>query len=152
GHELPEVVYMLNELLVSMGRGRAATISILQLDPEAEQLEAISAGHLPPLLIESDGAVHALESHHGMPVGVRTGQRYHASSYRFPTGSSLPLCTDGLIERRGEPIDEGLQRLTTAARTAAQASDSSLADRVYRRLLDETPLEDDVALLAIETM
>ncbi|HEY2631763.1 MAG TPA: SpoIIE family protein phosphatase [Solirubrobacteraceae bacterium] len=152
GHELTEVVSMLNELLVSMGRNRGATLSILALDPETEELEAVIAGHLPPLLIEPDGRTRLLEQKHGLPVGVRLGHDYQACRYRFPTGSRLLLYTDGLIERRDESIDEGFQRLSVAARAAAERTDSSFADRVYRALLDETPLEDDVALLAIETM
>jgi serine phosphatase RsbU (regulator of sigma subunit)/anti-sigma regulatory factor (Ser/Thr protein kinase) len=152
GHKLTEVVSMLNELLVSMGRNRGATLSILELDPETEVLEAVNAGHLPPLLIQPDGHARLLEQKHGLPVGVRSGHDYQAFRHPFPTGSRLLLYTDGLIERRGESIDEGFQRLIAAARVAAGRTDSSLADRVYRALLDETPLEDDVALLAIEVM
>ncbi|MGH9920671.1 MAG: ATP-binding SpoIIE family protein phosphatase, partial [Nitrososphaerales archaeon] len=152
GHKLTDVVAMLNELLVSVGSNRGATLSILELDAEAEELDVVIAGHLPPVLIEPDGHTRLLEQKHGLPVGVRTGHGYHASRYSFPTGSSLLLYTDGLIERREEPIDEGFNRLIAAASAASQSTDSSLADRVYRALLDETPLEDDVALLAIETM
>jgi serine phosphatase RsbU (regulator of sigma subunit)/anti-sigma regulatory factor (Ser/Thr protein kinase) len=151
-HELTDVVAMLNDLLVSMDRNRGATLSIVELDPEAEELEAVTAGHLPPLLIEPDGRARLLEQRHGLPVGVRGGHAYLACRHPFPTGSRLLLYTDGLIERRGEPIDEGLRRLSAAAEVAARRADSSFADRVYRALLDETPLEDDVALLAIETV
>ena len=151
GHELTQVVSMLNELLVSMGRSRGATLSILALDPETEELEVVTAGHLPPLLIEPDGRARLLEQRPGLPVGVRGGHDYQSFSYPFPTGSGLLLYTDGLIERRDESIDAGLQRLAVAAEAAAQLADSPLADGVYRALLDETPLEDDVALLAIET-
>ncbi len=152
GHNLTEVVTMLNELLVSMGRSRGATLSIFELDPEAEELEAVIAGHLPPLLIEPDGYARLLEQTHGLPVGVRTGHDYHACRYPFPTGSRLLLYTDGLIERRDEPIDESFGRLTVVAQAAAQRTDSSFADRVYRALIDETPLEDDVAILSIEAV
>ena len=151
GHDLPTVISLLNELLVSMGRDRGATLSILQLDPETGELEVLTAGHLPPLLIDPQGQAILLEQPPGLPVGIGTGQRYHTRRYAFPAGSRLLLYTDGLIERRRESLDEGFERLKTAARAAAQASDSSFADRVYRALLDETPLEDDVALLAIET-
>ncbi len=151
GHKLTEVVTMLNDLLVSMGRNRGATLSILELDPEAEELEAVTAGHLPPLLIEPDGRPRLLEQRHGLPVGVRIGHAYEAFRYPFPTGSSLLLYTDGLIERRDESIDDGFQRLTAAALDAAEGTGSSLADRIYRALLDETPREDDIALLAVET-
>jgi anti-sigma regulatory factor (Ser/Thr protein kinase)/putative methionine-R-sulfoxide reductase with GAF domain len=152
GHRLTEVVEMLNELLVSMGRNRGATLAILELDPEAEELEVVTAGHLPPLLVEPDGRTRLLEHRHGLPVGVRMGHTYKSFRYPFPVGSRLLLYTDGLIERRRESIDDGFRRLIVAAQAAAKATDSSFADRVYRSLLDETPLEDDVALLAIETM
>ncbi len=152
GHKLTEVISMLNELLVSMGRSRGATLSILELDPEAEELEVVTAGHLPPLLIEPDGHTRLLEQTPGLPVGVRIGHAYQACRYPFPTGSRLLLYTDGLIERRDESIDEGFQRLTVAAQAAAGRVDSSFADCVYRALVDETPLEDDVALLAIEAL
>ncbi len=152
GHKLTVVISMLNELLVLMGRSRGATLSILELDPETEELEAVTAGHLPPLLVEPDGHTRLLEQTHGLPVGVRTGHQYQACRYPFPTGSRLLLYTDGLIERRDESIDEGFGRLTVAAQAAAQHTDSSFADRVYRALVDETPLEDDVALLAIESV
>ncbi len=82
-------------------------------------------------------------------MGVRIGHQYQASRYTFPTGSRLLLYTDGLIERRGESIDDGFQRLIVAVRAAARRTDSSFADRVYRALVDEAPLEDDVALLAV---
>jgi serine phosphatase RsbU (regulator of sigma subunit)/anti-sigma regulatory factor (Ser/Thr protein kinase) len=152
GHRLTEVIAMLNHLLVSMGRSRGATLSILELDSEAEELEVVTAGHPPPLMIQPDGHARLLEQKHGLPVGVRSGYDYHACRYPFPTGSRLLLYTDGLIERRGESIDEGFQRLIDAVQAAAQLTDSSFADRVYRALIDETPLEDDVALLAIEVV
>ena len=151
GHKLTEVISMLNELLVSMGSNRGATLCILELDPEAEELEAVIAGHLPPLLIEPDGHARLLEQT-ARPACRRAHRTpYDACRYPFPTGSRLLLYTDGLIERRDEPIDQGFERLLAAAETAARRSDSSFADRVYRALLDETLLEDDVALLAIET-
>jgi anti-sigma regulatory factor (Ser/Thr protein kinase)/putative methionine-R-sulfoxide reductase with GAF domain len=152
GHELTEVIAMLNELLISMGRSRGATLSILKLDPQTEELEAVIAGHLPPLLIEPDGRARFVEQRHGLPVGVRNGHDYEAFRYPFPTGSRLLLYTDGLIERREESLDVGLERLAAAAEAAGPRADSPLADGVYRALLDETPLEDDVALLAIESL
>ena len=152
GHGLTKVLSMLNELLVSMGRRRGATLSIVALDPEAEELETVTAGHLPPLLIDPDGHARLLEQTPGLPVGVGGGKDYEAVRHPFPTGSGLLLYTDGLIERRDEPIDAGFERLTAAAQAAARLGDSPLADGVYRALLDETPLEDDVALLAIETL
>ena len=153
GHPLPEVMQLLNELLVSMGRHRSATVAILELDFESGSLEAVSAGHLPALIVAPDGEASFLEPFQGLPLGVRRGGDYRSRSHRFETGSVLVLYTDGLVERRGEPIDAGLDRLRAAARRAARNEDASFADRIYRELVEDGgALEDDVALLAIESL
>jgi anti-sigma regulatory factor (Ser/Thr protein kinase)/putative methionine-R-sulfoxide reductase with GAF domain len=152
GHELSHVMALLNDLLVSMGRNRSATATIFEFDLERGELEAVSAGHLPALLMTPDGEAGYLEQLQGLPLGISIGQEYTPQLYSFPVGSALLLYTDGLIERRGESIEEGLTRLRTAAEGPGTAGDVSLADRVYHGLLDETTLEDDVALLAIESL
>jgi serine phosphatase RsbU (regulator of sigma subunit)/anti-sigma regulatory factor (Ser/Thr protein kinase) len=152
GHDLADTISLLNELLVSTGRNRGATLSILELDLGSGELEVLSAGHVPPLLVTPSGDASLLEQPHGLPVGVSARQRYLTQRYSFPPGSALLLYTDGLVERRGESIDEGLERLTAAARVAARGTDSSFADRVYRAILDGSPLDDDVALLAVESL
>src|SRR5205085_1747364 len=81
-----------------------------------------------------------------------TVESYGQHTTAFPAGSSLLLYTDGLIERRGESIDEGLERLLQAAAGEAETDETTLADRVYGALVGEEALEDDVALLAIESV
>jgi serine phosphatase RsbU (regulator of sigma subunit)/anti-sigma regulatory factor (Ser/Thr protein kinase) len=152
GHALPSVMALLNDLLVSMERRRSATAAILELDLERGELEAVSAGHLPPLLVSPDGVPTLLEHARGLPLGVTPGSEYVSQRFSFEVGSSLLLYTDGLVERRGETIDDGLERLCEAGRRAAAGDDASFADRVYRALLDQTLLDDDVALLAIESL
>ena len=153
GHDLTDVMTLLNDLLVSMGRNRSATAAILELDLESGELDAVSAGHLPALLVGPDGQASMLEQVQGLPLGIGTGGGYVRQRYAFPVGSTLLLYTDGLIERRGEPIDVGFARLREAAqRATAGKDDAPFADRVYRELLDQTTLEDDVALLAIESL
>ncbi|HXB16111.1 MAG TPA: SpoIIE family protein phosphatase [Solirubrobacteraceae bacterium] len=152
GHPLPDVMRLLNELFVAMGRHRSATVAILELDFERGTLEAVSAGHLPPLLVAPGGEASYLELVQGLPLGIRRGGEYASRIYTFDVDSTLLLYTDGLVERRGESIDEGLDHLRAAARRAARAEDASFADRVYRAMLTDVPLEDDVALLAIESL
>jgi len=152
GHELSRVMALLNDLLVSMGRGRSATAAIFDYDLERGELEAVYAGHLPALLLTAGGEARFLEQFQGLPLGIGIGQEYIPQHYPFPVGSSLLLYTDGLVERRGESIEDGLERLRTAAESPAREDDASLADHVYRGLLDESTLEDDVALLAIESL
>ncbi len=153
GHPVPEVMRLLNELLVGLGRHRSATAALLELDFESGGLEAVSAGHLPPLVVGPSGEMSFLELAPGLPLGIRRGGDYRSRRYTFEAGSTLLLYTDGLVERRGEPIDDGLDRLRAAARRASQDEESSFADRVYRDLLVEgTGLEDDMALLAVESL
>jgi serine phosphatase RsbU (regulator of sigma subunit)/anti-sigma regulatory factor (Ser/Thr protein kinase) len=157
GHRLPAVMSLLNRLLVSMGRSRSATAAIFELDPETGELEGVSAGHPPPLLVDRAGQPRFLEVRPGMPLGIVRDADYTSSTMRFATGDMLLLYTDGLVERRGEPIDDGMERLQTAALAATHGEDATFADRVYRGLLesamlDSATLEDDVALLAIESL
>jgi len=147
GHEPGQAMSLLNDLLVSMGRHRSATAALIELDLDNEELEAVSAGHLPVLLITPDGRADYLEQLQGMPLGISAGQEYASQAYSFPVGSALLLYTDGLIERRDESIEEGLGRLREAAEQP-EATTGELADHVYRALLDEASLEDDIALLA----
>ncbi len=152
GHELPDVLSLLNDLLVSMGRNRSATAAIFELDLERGELTSVSAGHLPALLVAPDGHARLLEQSQGLPLGIAPGGEYVRARRAFPVGSVLLLYTDGLIERRGEPIDAGLERLRAAGEHAARGEDASFADRAYRALLDEASLEDDIALLAVESL
>jgi anti-sigma regulatory factor (Ser/Thr protein kinase) len=135
-----------------MGRNRSATAAIFELDFESGVLESVSAGHLPALLVDPSGQASFMETEPGLPLGVSAGGRYPCTRGTFEVGSTLLLYTDGLIERRSEPIDDGLERLREAGRHAAELQDGPFADRVYLELLDENPLEDDVALLAIESL
>ncbi|HEX4189090.1 MAG TPA: ATP-binding protein, partial [Solirubrobacteraceae bacterium] len=56
------------------------------------------------------------------------------------------------VERRDEPLDEGLERLAAAAREASLSHEGSFADRIYGRLVGQTSLDDDIALVAIESL
>jgi serine phosphatase RsbU (regulator of sigma subunit)/anti-sigma regulatory factor (Ser/Thr protein kinase) len=157
GHKLAVVMRLLNQLLVSLGRNRGATAAILELDPETGELEGVSAGHPPPLIVAPDGSTRYLTHRPGMPLGIVRDATYPETSVQFETGSVLILYTDGLVERRGEPIDDGMERLSAAAHRATLTEDATFADRVYRGLLesamlDSAALEDDVALLAIESL
>jgi serine phosphatase RsbU (regulator of sigma subunit)/anti-sigma regulatory factor (Ser/Thr protein kinase) len=156
GHALGRVMRLLNDLLISLGRNRGATAAIIELDLEAGELAAVSAGHLPALVLSPDGRPTFLQQPRGLPLGISPGAEYELCRHPFPVGSVLLLYTDGLVERRAEPIDEGLERLRTAAGQAASTpatpEHDPFADRVYRALLDTQPLEDDIALLAIESL
>jgi hypothetical protein len=133
--------------LVNVGRsGQLATILCALVDVEAHRLTVTSAGHLPPLLI-SDGTGTFVQSEVGVPIGVRAGARYTSTSIDTPPAATLLAFTDGLVERRGESIDEGLARL----RRAASANHVPL-DELVGRLIDDLRIDggdDDTAIAAL---
>jgi anti-sigma regulatory factor (Ser/Thr protein kinase) len=152
GHELAVVAKLLNSLLTASGRSRSATLAVLELDLDTRGLAVVSAGHLPLLTVSPDAEARFLDyAQHG-PIGVRPGERYSVQRYSFSPGSTLLLYTDGLVERRGESIDVGLERLRAASMVAATEPDGRFADRVYRRLASQTSVDDDVALLVVESL
>ncbi len=101
--------------LVNVGRtGQLATILCTLVDVKAHELTVTSAGHLPPLLI-SDGKGTFIKSAVGVPIGVNSGATYTSTAVSTPRAATLLAFTDGLVERRGESIDTGLERLQHAA-------------------------------------
>ncbi|MHB1539256.1 MAG: ATP-binding SpoIIE family protein phosphatase [Solirubrobacteraceae bacterium] len=152
--EPAEMVTRLDALTTVMGRNRSATVAFYTLDIESERLCAASAGHLPGLLLPAHGEPRYVALASGPPLGFGRGHRYSQESFEFTPGSTLLLYSDGLIERRREPLDAGFERLLEAAqRSRHEDEDTALADRIYRSLLAgeiEDAVEDDVALLSIE--
>ena len=86
----------------------SATCLYTLIDPAAQSLTYSSAGHVPALVVDPNGRAEFLDQYQDPPLVVGAGLRRRATVRPFPTGSTLVLCTDGLFERRGESIDDGL--------------------------------------------
>lgn len=116
-----------------------------------------SAGHLPPVVRRDDGQVEVLASPPDLMLGVQEGSARSERGIWLAPGETLVMYTDGLVERRGEDIDAGLQRLcqVLVAADDAQASVGPggqdverLADALLAALLPEGG-EDDVAVVLL---
>ena len=132
--------------LVDVGTtGQLATILCALVDVKAHELTVTSAGHLPPLLI-SDGKGTFITGTVGVPIGVNTGATYTSTAVSTPRAATLLAFTDGLVERRGESIDTGLERL----QHAATANHSDL-DGLLSRVVDELRHggDDDTAIAGL---
>ncbi|OLT55329.1 SpoIIE family protein phosphatase [Cellulosimicrobium sp. CUA-896] len=136
-----------------LGVGAISTGVLAKLEqPEelAEQglrlLRWSSAGHLPPLLLHPDGRAELLHRSTNLPLGLRVHEERHDHTEIVPPGSTVLLYTDGLVERRGESLHVGLERLRTTAQELAELPLEELCDRLIADLA--TDGEDDVALLA----
>jgi PAS domain S-box-containing protein len=136
----------LNRLAWTHGRSVMATVVYLVFDPSSGRVRLANAGHLPPLLVDEEGSTEYLEEGRALPLGVRAATAYRDAEYQLDPGATLLLYTDGLIEKRRVPIDEGLKRLAEGVGAGPEDLES-LCDRL---LVDMEPSgEDDVTMLAL---
>jgi hypothetical protein len=105
------VMRQLDRFLANFLRSRTATVCYLVFDPRDGTLEWSNAGHPPPLLVSPDGTPRFLYEH-SMLLGTGTDRFRPTERTTVPTGSTLLLYTDGLVERRGQPLDDGLEFLS----------------------------------------
>lgn len=103
-----------------------------------------NAGHLPPVLVEPGEDAMMLDVPPGMPLGVG-GEPFEEVEVELPEGALLALYTDGLVESRDHPLDEGLQAFVGAL-TDPSAPLEDVCDHVLNTL-DTHHGEDDIALL-----
>ncbi|MFF5311573.1 SpoIIE family protein phosphatase [Streptomyces massasporeus] len=103
-----------------------------------------NAGHLPPVLVEPGEPALMLDVPPGMPLGVG-GEPFEEVEVELPEGALLALYTDGLVESRDHPLDEGLQAFVSALSDPSQPLED-VCDHVLNTL-DTHHGEDDIALL-----
>jgi serine phosphatase RsbU (regulator of sigma subunit)/integral membrane sensor domain MASE1/anti-sigma regulatory factor (Ser/Thr protein kinase) len=117
-------------------------------DPTTRRLRYASAGHPPAVLLDHSGTRY-LRDGLAPPVGVTSHDSFTEATAELPPDATLVMYTDGLVERRGESLDEGLDRLARelAPREADDLDD--LCDHLLAQLLRDDPTVDDVALLVV---
>jgi serine phosphatase RsbU (regulator of sigma subunit)/anti-sigma regulatory factor (Ser/Thr protein kinase) len=124
-----------------------ATVVYADLDPETGVCRYASAGHPPPLAVSLDGRAEFLDAGRGLPLGTGVPAKQQQGVAELAHGTLLLFYTDGLIERRGEALDEGLERLRAAARSGPWDPEA-LVDHVLEQLVGHEAPRDDVVLLA----
>ncbi|MGW8063742.1 SpoIIE family protein phosphatase [Streptomyces ziwulingensis] len=149
-----EVLSGVNHLLTDLDPGLFASCCYLRLDPATGRVCAARAGHPPPLLRHPDGRTEALDLPGGVVLGVDPGARYPLTEFRIGPGAVLALYTDGLVERPGTDIDEGITALGLALSEAGAADArpggpplAGIADRLIVTARHATDRPDDIALL-----
>jgi serine phosphatase RsbU (regulator of sigma subunit) len=126
-----------------------ATCVLGILDPPTGRLQWSAAGHPPPLLVRG-GEARYLEGGGGALLGLAAGAHAQEAEETLEPGDFVVLYTDGLIERRGESIVDGLERLRSTAATIRAASTDELCAGLVDALLPQgAAREDDVALLVV---
>ena len=117
------------------------------LDPGSGELVYSSAGHPPPILVDADGATRTLEDGHTIPVGLRPDRSRPEAHATVPAGGTLLLYTDGLVERRGSSLDQGIERASVLVEDGRTSTLDDLADQIMTRLAPSNGYQDDVAVL-----
>jgi GAF domain-containing protein/anti-sigma regulatory factor (Ser/Thr protein kinase) len=142
------VLDRLDRLVRGLDQREMATVAYLVLDPADGTLELALAGHPPPLAVSPSGEARFIDAVRSRPIGVVAARRYEEATARLERGEILLLYTDGLFERRGQSIEEGLRRLRQAAEDAAGLGPDGLCDRLVG-VAEAEAVADDVAMLAI---
>jgi serine phosphatase RsbU (regulator of sigma subunit)/FixJ family two-component response regulator/anti-sigma regulatory factor (Ser/Thr protein kinase) len=149
GHHPPTVLDQLNRLLWTEAEStQMATLLYAIVDPADASIRWVNAGHMPPIVVADGEAPRFLGGPRSVPLGVLPFPGFEEVSSFVSPGTSVVLYTDGLIERPGVIIDEGMALLARAA-SAVGSDPELLCDHLLESLVPEGGAQDDVALLAL---
>jgi serine phosphatase RsbU (regulator of sigma subunit)/anti-sigma regulatory factor (Ser/Thr protein kinase) len=140
-----EVLHNLDELARRLGENHVATCVYAVYDPVSRRCVIANAGHIPPVMVRAAGYAELLRLPTGVPIGVG-GVPFESVDIAANDGDLIVLCTDGLIESRGQDIRLGLAELCGTL-TAPPYGLDELCDTLLQAI-DTDSREDDVALLA----
>jgi serine phosphatase RsbU (regulator of sigma subunit) len=147
GDDIETVLTKLRGLLDIETEHQFATVLLGELDATDGRIRVVSAGHFPPLLV-TDRGPRPLDCPVAPPVGVPSAEPVPATTVTVSEPATLLAFSDGLVERRGEVIDAGLERL----RTAAGSADSRPLEAMLDDLLGTLAVDgrkDDTVLLGV---
>jgi serine phosphatase RsbU (regulator of sigma subunit) len=146
-----ELLRDLDLALATLQMPTNATVLVARLEQGAtaggRTLTWSNAGHPPPIMVDDRGRARSL-GEHDILLGVVADAERAEESTRFSPSHTLLMYTDGLVERRGEDFDAGVERLARAAEGANHLPLERMLDEVLAAMLPGVP-EDDVVLLAL---
>lgn len=117
------------------------------LDPLTGRLTYASAGHPPGIIAHRDGQTDVLQDGRSLPLAVRPGTARGQAEHVMPARATMILYTDGLIERRRRPLDEGIRSAAATLHDGRDIDVDQLAAHVMDRLTPAGGFDDDVAFL-----
>jgi PAS domain S-box-containing protein len=123
------------------------TVFVAILDTLSETLSYSSAGHVPGVLAAPESRPQLLTDARSVPLAVHRDDPRPQAVAALATGSTLLLYTDGLVERRDEPIDAGIARVTNVLRQTIELPVDAVADAMLDKLAPAVGYDDDVAIV-----
>jgi anti-sigma regulatory factor (Ser/Thr protein kinase) len=124
------------------------TVFCAILDPAAGTVTYSCAGHPPPILVTATGDYRLLEAARSLPLAMLPADwRRSQATAELPPGATLMLYTDGLVERRNQSLDKGIDAAAVTMAEYAQDHPDNVADHVMSAMTPAVGYEDDVAVL-----
>ncbi|MGH3246344.1 MAG: SpoIIE family protein phosphatase [Trebonia sp.] len=143
GHSPLAITGLINAVLRRYHPGIIATLCLVVLDPETGELSIVNCGHMPLLVLDAAGGSYVGEG--GLLLGLSRHEPHTETAF-LPTGGTVLLFTDGLVEDRRVLIDDNLEKLRVAALQAADADVEAFANHVLALFGSR---EDDVAMVVL---
>jgi serine phosphatase RsbU (regulator of sigma subunit) len=144
GHAPNEILTKLSEVVDVVRDGHFATMLCASVDTAKRRITIASAGH-PAAVVLDGGVARLVECPPGPPIGVAGPTAYDVVTVDVTPGATVLAFTDGLFERRGEIVDDGLERVRRVAATPDLSLDELLTVLMARVAGDA----DDTAILAL---
>jgi serine phosphatase RsbU (regulator of sigma subunit)/type II secretory pathway pseudopilin PulG len=145
GHSPEQVLTAASRLLDMRVDRHFATVLCGLVDRRGGRLTLASAGHLPPVMRTDTMTILGLDV--GPPIGVAKDFAYRSTTVQLPEAATLLLFTDGLVERRGEDLDQSFARLAELMSHSREPLEQLVDDLVAELVPDEAA--DDTALVGI---
>jgi serine phosphatase RsbU (regulator of sigma subunit) len=148
GHDIQTVLGLLRGLLDVDVDHQFATVLLGELDLSAGRLRLVSAGHFPPVLV-TGGKAEVVDCPVAPPVGVPAPTPPPVVSVPVSGPVTLLAFSDGLVERRGEILDAGVDRLCVAAVGAGSRPLEPMLDDVLATVTLDGGRKDDTVILGL---
>ena len=146
GHGAGRTLELVDRYVQSTGMGSMATAGYGVFDPDTGALRFANAGHVPPVIVSGE-RTRLLEVPPCAPLGAYPYGNCHEHELRLEADELLVMYTDGLVERRGQPLGDGLDELLEALVGIGSAEEACLA--AITSLGVEDGARDDIAIVAL---
>jgi len=139
---------LVDRFVHSLGEPAMATAAYAVFDPYTSAVQYATSGHLPPVVVGSSGS-RVIDVTPAPPLGAFPYGRCAEHEFLLESEEILFLYTDGLVERRGVPLSDGIDALARAVDEADSPEEACLA--AITGLVPVEGLRDDVAIVALQS-
>ncbi|MEE1753190.1 PP2C family protein-serine/threonine phosphatase [Streptomyces sp. SP18CS02] len=148
GASAGDVTSWLNELVCSDPAAASTATVVVGHIGDDRVLRWTSAGHPAPLLLRGGHAFTLPVEHRGPLLGVLPGHAYETAEFPLMADDVLLLYTDGVVERRGQDIMQGITALTDQLTACGDRTPQQIVDRLTEEY-GRSAHDDDACLLAV---